>query len=918
MAKICDLITTIFGGIVKCDAPKEECARLTKDIVAGHDFEPRASLLPNSRPNLNPSPTINALPEIGNGFGGDGALYADAALCLLKDTKTSPISSSLVLNSPLGALEVRQKVGLLEFDPQKKIWRGFQSSDFCVPVAGCLRGLNQELKIESVQESLSGRNFKTRDRKLFTGSALRVTADSSKRGIDISIPGIEIITPYGTITPTPKISIQRQLEPLFSPYQGTEWSLRPEPFPVRYKSVKRDDPPQDLNRVSSVGVRPEPSPFEGDQIPYLDRYGILATARLIADPGASYSWRSGFDFGSRAADPGARLWTAPKDKTQWLVRDDENRELVRDPAERSANASLGASINIKADIVGNIPEIIRNNPLFEIAADLFVEPGVEGKFANAFGVTADEGALTFAKESRPPFFRRRNLSIRASSSLFSRVYLNAGFNLELAFMLPLLVTTKRITILDLHPRITVAESKNSKSQVAPQRASARTDSDRILPTLPNQPAPSSFSSFQTLGGAQVQGEDMIRSCLAQPRSTGDLPNSEASYEKRGSVQDLVENVEYPCDICVGNPRVTYFDNSGNLVTIAQHLSTATPSGKNNLPSSVKWSCDSARKIGCHNYCKFDAKTGSLEVVRAAKSLTSEDPRFSFDVCYESPGGVGYVGLDQTCSKQKPYRCPSGACAVNSKDCENEIPTRPPGIPGTPAPSQPQSGKTWRAAVFAGQIWPSTSQERSLQFGEVVQGPQPENNITRTGYGLELEGKFGFLHASLSHFSAPVSRDFNETSASLVFWGVPELRVLRRETEPLVVESQAALFGWSWNSLLPGLNARAALGPVRGRYLSRFVNPQRSLDWYGGMLALDASYTLGHWRTDAELARVWPGQSDPSQSYSVPEILQARLGTYVGLVPLPGGGRLGPKLLINNDSLNPYRQFWSFAGLQAEW
>lgn len=574
---ICSLLSE-FASADVCQTTANTCAQQSQEIFVGNQIE---ALKPGSSKSWT-------------GFGGLGLLYQLANVCLLRDIAQAPITSFASASSTLGTASIEQRVQFLSFDRTTFEWQGYHTGRACAPVVGCLDVFEQRIAVRPVGSSLVGQGKQAGGFKMYTAQGLDVTTDSIDQAFEATIPAIQVRTPYGTVSAEPSFSLSRANGFVLSPYQNGN-------FLSEYLGAKLVDV---YGRNPGTGV--------GQIFPVYFVFG--ATTLDFRRIG----WSSQIAFGSRDADPDSAPWTPPP-ANLFPPRPDFDLSQARSDLEKTPNAHLGASVEVAYSPTDLLPQVIRDNDFITVNFKVYATPTIENDYASQFDswnyeiASADHflgvGSLL---DYRPMFMDQQKLAgFAAGSSVATSFELVSGVDLTLHLHVPLLFGDLDIDLIDIHPSTTIPLSGGEASAFGSGSALAATERDQIVPTG------KLFQTYQTVLGPR-DGVDHLWECLAAPSELGEPPPP-PGYDP-GDPTDLTENIQYPCNICIGTNGTSWVDEDGATHTIDPFLQTITPVDQGNKPEPVRWSCSLVAEAGCYDMCDFDPVADVLTVAKTAVEL----------------------------------------------------------------------------------------------------------------------------------------------------------------------------------------------------------------------------------------------------------------------------------------------------------
>jgi hypothetical protein len=366
--------------------------------------------------------------------------------------------------------------------------------------------------------------------------------------------------------------------------------------------------------------------------------GTIATSLSPIDGGGPSStwsyqpkgWISQLGLGSRDANPDNPVWKAPPG-LEFPVRPDLDQTKARSAAEKIPNAYLGASLKATYSIDNLIPQAIKDFGCGGIVsvcidlADVFVEPSVDVGFTSQLSFFQSEqskwngtvlpNTTVPVADLRPQNLdQAKSLEIRANSAAAAKFSLNAGLDLKISLSINTFFTKINQTLVDLEPRTTIASTTSAGYSANGKSATAKSYASQILSSK------KFFQEYTLLNGSNVAsgssdgGLNHIKACLAKPSETAPPPS--APTYTPGNTKLLLDEVLYPCNICVGWAEVDYVDNAGKPQKVPAFLQSLFPASQALKPVADRWACKDLYEAGCYDQCSMN-KQGKLTVVETA-------------------------------------------------------------------------------------------------------------------------------------------------------------------------------------------------------------------------------------------------------------------------------------------------------------
>ncbi len=582
---ICDLFEK-FAGASVCHVTANTCTTDGQELFTGANIE-----------LASPSNI-----KKWTGFGGSGAGYQAAQLCLLRDLKDGPLSTEATAATALGNLSVKQTIQFGSYNRDTFEWTGWQRAQACAPVVGCLDIITQKIRAQAVITPLpAGSGKYAGEYAIQSLHGMQMEADGLSQEIKTTIPAIRIDTPYGVIQALPEFAMGRAIGIAQAPWSmGNAKSSLPGPW----STAKMYDLYGRYPGMTMTQTYPYFASFSNGTI----------DNRVIG-------YYSQVGLGARDANMKSDIWTPPAG-VEFPPRPDNNLQISRSTPEKGPNGHLNANVKVEYSPTELLPESIRKNPYITIAFKVWAKPLVETAFTTQFDVQHFEIAdgRTLLSPGGPIDYRPtamdewKGVNIAAASSAAARVALEAGVDLNLHLKVPLLWPLKPIDLdlVDLHPIVTPLESIVSGYSPGSQTAYAFTEAKA------SAASGEWFQQYHKFSGAVPSGKAEVTACLKAP-STSQPPPPAPTYTP-GNPQDLTKIIQYPCNICIGMHEYKWTDNDGKEHVISEFLETLFAADESSMPAAAQWNCDLIAESGCHDICNYNPATKKLTVAQTAIQL----------------------------------------------------------------------------------------------------------------------------------------------------------------------------------------------------------------------------------------------------------------------------------------------------------
>jgi cysteine-rich repeat protein len=668
LGQICSIA---FGGdcLNRCGCCKTE----QTEVFAGVSFLPLSTATP-------------AWP----GIGGRGKLAAETELCLLRDIGNLPGGEIFrqtfpIAIGPLGEVKMKQRVGLVDFDPVARTMEGFHSVSLCVPPFGCLENQTQTFSAGLLSSpAAAGQNCG--DYQFDRSYALGMTTSDKEHHLFLELSPIEVYTPYGKVSAHPKFT---------------------------YDSALKGGFPEDINFDLDGGPDCR---FGSDLVPLVGRAdGAIGMDFLCAVlPRPLYQPGLGA-IGQLAL--GGRNATRPL-YTPGTPRPDLNLEIPRTADEKKPVEAVSATAKFEYSVADLVPQKFRDDP-FDLTAKVWLEPGIETFFASQFQVYGSDARYDIVPSNSecgtsPKYRARVQLDSRAQANVVFRI--DAGFDLVLSLEHDFGFGSITVKILDEHPKVDVIQPINKPSD-APVSTAGATFLDSAVPSF------TSLTSFSA--GAVANPQAFLDECFTAPPPPGQTPPTPTFTPD--DPKKLISVLEFPCNVCLGwgsmakacgpikkeppEPQLppdypcsfmngecvdplgqgncTLYDVPPELLGPGTANTSTVLFGTTQDPGK-EWLCDGSEKAGCFDLCTYDPTVSQpLKVVRSAVDLDPSCgvPSTSSQVCVTSAqcddgnpctsdscvgsefGYCQHAPQDGTCNDglacNGADQCALGACSVHA-------------------------------------------------------------------------------------------------------------------------------------------------------------------------------------------------------------------------------------------------------------
>lgn len=644
ITSVCTALQT-YLPFLQCPKSTSTCVRARQEIFTGLTGE-------------TASPTnIKAW----NGQGVSGQVFQGVGVCLMRDLAAAPMKSHASASLPIGTVSVDGLVDYVSFDPASGVFKGVHRLTAHAPVIGDIDLVTQPFTARPLNTALAGKGLKVGAYDVAGAHALEFEAEGGAEGFAFELEAIKIVTPYGTVSPKPHLSLDRLSQWSLSPYGGASaMTLNPGGFETKdvYGRMK--------GQAAASAIVPHK--VQSGKYPGAKRCVPMARDYACIWP-APAGWDSQLLLGSRNVDPGpgGAAWTAPAG-VAFPLRPDADVAKARGGAEKTPNGYAKAGIKIEYDIVGMLPAAILNNGFIKPTAKVFVDPNIAVAYASQFDFwNAQASVWNPALDKGPPapfgtpddVDSYHSMALYGGAGVAGRFAFDAGVDLVLHvhISLPWPLDDIDFNILNLHPRAAFAEKIDAGHAASKQNALVLADSRHFATTG------AVFKTYKLLTGANVDGVSHLAQCFASPPPPEKIP--EKPKATPGDPADLVKDIEMPCNICVGHAAFDYLDvkTQSPLTFVLKTMPAVaekTPFVSDaSLAPADKWVCGGPlpetpgmlalppfdvskattkeqadaynkaqaakaakgfKNAGCYDRCRVNGATGKFELLQSAKSL----------------------------------------------------------------------------------------------------------------------------------------------------------------------------------------------------------------------------------------------------------------------------------------------------------
>ncbi len=200
---VCSTVKKVFPFIT-CPAAPNSCVKPKREIFTGLTAE-----------GVTPTNI-----KTWNGQGGDGELFQKVGVCLLRDLNWTPMTSHSQADLSIGTIASDGLVSYKSFDKTTLRFEGFHSLRAHAPIIGDIDIFTQPFSFQAVSQDLKGQGQKVGDYEVYGAQALELEAAGGLQGFDFNLDAIQIVTPYGTVSPQPHVAFAQAFGWSMSPYGG--------------------------------------------------------------------------------------------------------------------------------------------------------------------------------------------------------------------------------------------------------------------------------------------------------------------------------------------------------------------------------------------------------------------------------------------------------------------------------------------------------------------------------------------------------------------------------------------------------------------------------------------------------------------------------------------------------------------------
>ncbi len=654
---VCEKVKNVFPG-VECPKTERQCVTAQQEIFTGVTGE-------------------GATPQnvkAWNGQGGGGELYQTVGLCLMRDLATTPMRSKATASLPIGNISAKGLVDYRAFNKEQRTFNGYHRLTAKAPVIGEVDIVTQPFSMRAVSSDVRNRNAKVGEYGVYAAHALAFEADGGAEDFSFEIDSIRVHTPYGTVTPKPRLKLARASGWSLSPYGGSFTALL-NPGALQMTDVYGRLAGQTLaSSLTITEIKPEKF--------VIDTFCQDFAASPMCQWPKPTGWASQLMLGSRNVDPNAAAWTAPNG-VAFPARPDADTAAARGEIEKTPGGHAEAGVKVEYSPVELIPAAIRNNGFTSIDLVIWADPNISVDFASQFNFWNGQGAAWNPALTPPQQFPApvtptpvdveslQTIGVYSGTSVAGRFAVDAGVDLTIRFRIPLPRPLKDIkfTIIDIHPRTAFLETEDAGVHRSEQQALVMSDWQHFLRTA------DLYKVFTPLAGGAVNGAAYIQKCLADPPPDPKEPE-DPSYTP-GDPEDLIEFLDMPCNICMGHAEFQYLDVKTQtpltfeVKTIPGVARKEPPVDDSAFAPSDRWVCggplprpiqsvalpkidpadittaeaarafndaaaasavNSIKNLGCYDQCRVNQETGAFELIASAKQL------FAQGVITDTPNG----------------------------------------------------------------------------------------------------------------------------------------------------------------------------------------------------------------------------------------------------------------------------------------
>ena len=352
IAAVCSTVKKVFPFIT-CPAATNSCVKPKREIFTGLTAEGATPV------NI----------KTWNGQGGDGELFQKVGVCFLRDLNWTPMASHSEAQLSIGTIASDGLVSYKSFDKTKLRFEGFHSLRAHAPVIGDIDIFTQPFSFQAVSQDLKGQGQKDGGYDVYGAQALELEAGGGLQGFDFNLDAIQIVTPYGTVSPQPHVGFAQAFGWSMSPYGGAKTLLlNPGKFQVTdvYGRLGGQALASSLAALGPVPGKPGPGCFPAQFTPN----------SLCPTP---TGWDSQVMLGSRnvnldLTNPGNTPWLAPGG-VAFPLRPDNQVTRARGDVEKNPNGAATAGIKIVYTPTIPLPSFPSGVDV-KAALDVFVDPNI--------------------------------------------------------------------------------------------------------------------------------------------------------------------------------------------------------------------------------------------------------------------------------------------------------------------------------------------------------------------------------------------------------------------------------------------------------------------------------------------------------------------------------------------------------------
>lgn len=588
--KVVSFIVSEFGGHISHHA---YCGNEKREIATGVTVSaPAASKEPHPRWGY---------------MGGQGAVMADSAICLMKDIGNAPghrIVNHTPTTSGLVPSSTEQIVGLESFDPVAKRAVLYHVVRACAPMIGCMDAARQTITAQ-VRKNVPAwpAKMSAGDFPIHGTYAVEMDSQWSASDFNITLPQITIPTPYGSIAAQPKVT------------WGAGLMAIETPFATRDARILVSSP---RGRGTSTAVIQDTYGLSGT--PFI----LQAATNMYKPPPQGFGkpggdevadvqgWSSQIGFGTRNGAAGTSIWNPGTNKKNPPQRPDLNLDVPRDRVELGPSGRFTAQVPITyspPNPVMLLPAAIRS--YVDISLKITVNPQMAADFASQVGIIARDVDYTncFGTEFGEPC----NLSevlmpMRAKAT--GRARIDGKVDLHIVIHLPF------VDPIDVHPGFHInlpggdaAKPGGTYSDSNPYAHVAR--ATRLTFDRPDN-GRHGDTLVSPAGTLSSDLNSWRKVCLETPAHTSSPPPPSHQPDNKTYMPDLL-----PCNICATDASLNKYNN-GQPVPRIYDVKT------HSYATAKEWVCQWRRNAGCYDLCTWNHKSGQfIAAVRSAVDIVGQ-------------------------------------------------------------------------------------------------------------------------------------------------------------------------------------------------------------------------------------------------------------------------------------------------------